>query len=60
MRTARFICVCVNSVFCAVSFDGHFALSGHWFRSAAILLKLDFLSLYLETRVLRNTYLDHL
>ena len=30
------------------------------FRPAAILLKLDFLSLCLETRALRNTYLDHL
>ena len=29
MRTARFICVCFNSVFCVVIFDGHFALSGH-------------------------------
>ena len=24
MRTARFICVCFNSVFCVVIFDGHF------------------------------------
>ena len=31
-----------------------------WFRPAAILLELDFLSLCLETRALRNTYLDHL
>ena len=31
-----------------------------WFRPAAILLKLDFLSLCLETRALRNIYLDHL
>ena len=28
MRTARFICVCFNSVFCVVIFDGRFALSG--------------------------------
>ena len=53
MRTARFICVRFNSVFCAVIFDGHFALSGHH------LLELDFLSLCPETRALRNTYLDH-
>ena len=31
-----------------------------WFRPAAILLELDFLSLCLETRALRNTYLEHL
>ena len=31
-----------------------------WFRPATILLELDFLSLCLETRALRNTYLDHL
>ena len=31
-----------------------------WFRPAAILLELDFLSLCLETRVLKNTYLNHL
>ena len=31
-----------------------------WFRPAAILLEIDFLSLCLETRALRNTYLDHL
>ena len=31
-----------------------------WFRPAAILLELDFLSLCRETRALRNTYLDHL
>ena len=31
-----------------------------WFRPAAILLELHFLSLCLETRALRNTYLDHL
>ena len=31
-----------------------------WFRPAAILLELGFLSLCLETRALRNTYLDHL
>ena len=35
-------------------------LATTWFRPAAILLKLDFLSLCLETRALRNTYLDHL
>ena len=35
-------------------------LATMWFRPAAILLKLDFLSLCLETRSLRNTYLDHL
>ena len=35
-------------------------LATMWFRPAAILLKLDFLSLCLETRALRNTYLDHL
>ena len=29
MRTARFIYMCFNSVFCVVIFDGHFALSGH-------------------------------
>ena len=29
MRTARFMCVCFNSVFCVVIFDGHFALSAH-------------------------------
>ena len=29
MKTARFICVCFNSVICVVIFDGHFALSGH-------------------------------
>ena len=29
MRTARFICMCFNSVFRVVIFDGHFALSGH-------------------------------
>ena len=61
MRTAGFICVCFNSVICVVIFDGHFALSGHQLvRPAAILLELDFLSLCLETRALRNTYLDHL
>ena len=27
MRTAGFICVCFNSVFCVVIFDGRFALS---------------------------------
>ena len=32
-------------------------LATMWFRPAAILLKLDFLSLCLETRALRNTYL---
>ena len=32
-------------------------LATMWFRAAAILLKLDFLSLCLETRALRNTYL---
>ena len=31
-----------------------------WFRHAAIFLELDFLPLCLETRALRNTYLDHL
>ena len=31
-----------------------------WFKPAAILLELDFLSLCLETRILRNTHLDHL
>ena len=35
-------------------------LATMWFRPAAILLKLDFLSLCLETRALKNTYLDHL
>ena len=35
-------------------------LATMWFRPAAILLELDFLSLCLETRALRNTYLDHL
>ena len=61
MRTAGFICVCFNSVICVVIFDGHFAcLATMWFRPAAILLELDFLSLCLETRALRNTYLDHL
>ena len=35
-------------------------LATMWFRPAAILLELDFLSLCLETRTLRNTYLDHL
>ena len=35
-------------------------LATMWFRPAAILLKLNFLSLCLETRALRNTYLDHL
>ena len=58
MRTARFICVCFNSVFCVAICGGHFALSGHHLgRPAAILLELDFLSLCLETRALRNTYL---
>ena len=60
MRTSRFICVCFNSVFCVVIFDGHFALATIWFKPAAILLELDFLSLCLETRALKNTYLDHL
>ena len=61
MRTARFICVCFNSVFCVAICGGHFALSGHHLgRPAAILLELDFLSLCLETRALRNTFLDHL
>ena len=49
----RFTRVHFNSVFCVVIFDGHFALSGHH------LLELDFLPLCLETRALRNTYLDH-
>ena len=31
-----------------------------WFRLAATLSELDFLSLCLETRALGNTYLDHL
>ena len=31
-----------------------------WFRPAAISLELDFLSLCLETRAIRNTDLDHL
>ena len=31
-----------------------------WFTPATILLEIDFLSLCLETRALRNTYLDHL
>ena len=31
-----------------------------WFRPTAILLELDFLSLCLEIRALRNTYLNHL
>ena len=35
-------------------------LATMWFRPDAVLLKLDFLSLCLETRALRNTYLDHL
>ena len=53
------------TLFGVVIFDGHFALSGHclatnWFGPAAILLELDFLSLCLETRALRNTYLDNL
>ena len=34
MRTARFVCVCFNSVFCVVIFDGHFALSGHHLEKA--------------------------
>ena len=59
MRTARFICVCFNSVFCVVIFDV-LCLATMWCRHATILLELDFLSLYLETRALRNTYLDHL
>ena len=37
-----------------------FCLATIWFRPAAILLKLDFLSLCLETRALRNIYLNHL
>ena len=55
------VCVCfILCVLCVVC-DGHFALSSHrWFRPAIILLELDFLSLYLETSALRNTYLDHL
>ena len=61
MRTARFIRVCFNSVFCVVISDGHLlCLATIWFRPGAILLELDFLSLWLETRALRNTYLDHL
>ena len=62
MRTARFICVYFNSVFCVVIFDMAIllCLATIWFRPAAILLELDFLSLCLETRALRNTYLDHL
>ena len=60
MRTAGLMCVCFNSVCCVVVFDGHFALATIWFRPAGILLELDFLSLCLETRALRNTYLDHL
>ena len=59
MRTARFICVCFNSVFCVVIFDV-LCLATMWCRHATILLELDFLSLCLETRALRNTYLDHL
>ena len=35
-------------------------LATMWFRPAAILLELDFLSLCLETRAVKNTYLDHL
>ena len=35
-------------------------LATMWFRHAAILLGLEFLSLCLETRALRSTYLDHL
>ena len=31
-----------------------------WFRPAATVLELDFHSLCLDTRALRNTYLDHL
>ena len=41
--------------------ERNFAFSGHHVvLTAAILLELDFLSLCLETRALRNTYLDHL
>ena len=61
MRTARFICVCFNSVFCVVILMVILlCLATIWFRPAAILLELDLLSLCLETRALRNTYLDHL
>ena len=35
-------------------------LATMWFRPATMVLNLDFLSLCLETRALRNTYLDHL
>ena len=53
MRTARFICVCFNYVFCVVIFMAIFlCLATIWFRPAAILLELDFISLCLETRAL--------
>ena len=58
MRIARFICV-FNSVLCC---DLCWLFCFVWppFRPAAILLKLDFLSLCLETRALKDTHLDHL
>ena len=61
MRTASFIGVCFNSVFCVViSMAILLCLATIWFRPATNLLELDFLPLCLETRALRNTYLDHL
>ena len=61
MRTARFICGCFNSVFCVVILTAILlCLATIWFRPVTNLLEFDFLSLCLETRALRNTYLDHL
>ena len=61
MRTARFICVCFNSVLCCDFLMAILlCLATIWFRPAIVLLELDFMSLFLETRALRNTYLDHL
>ena len=60
MRTARSVCV-LYSVFCVWFVMAILlCLATVWFRPAIILLEIDFLSLYLETSALRNTYLDHL
>ena len=60
MKTARFICVCFNSVLLQFLMSILLYLATIWFRPATILLELDFLSLCLETRALRSTYLDPL
>ena len=51
--------MCVLTLFCVVICDDHFAFSDHHL-DLSILLVLDFLSVCLDTRALRNTYLDDL